>query len=89
MQHCDIALPVLDGARQLTRLHSPEDIISFYHDFGAGNCFDRVFLSNYLRDDDILNAAETANRGADLPTTGYGAIDPIPLKSTFEKPKEP
>tara|TARA_R110000850_G_scaffold134371_2_gene255508 strand:- start:1741 stop:2118 length:378 start_codon:yes stop_codon:yes gene_type:complete len=125
MQHRDIALPGLDDARQLTGLHSPEDIIRFYHDLGAdivaltlgsygvivsdgkavhtitgtkvtaidatgaGDCFNGIFLSNYLRDGDILNAAETANRGAALSTKVYGAVDPIPFKSTLEKPKEP
>lgn len=125
MRHCDIALPGLDDARQLTGLQSPEDIIRFYHDLGAGvvaltlggdgvivsdnqvahtipgtkveakdatgagDCFNGIFLANYLCDGDILNAAETANRGAALSTTGYGAVDPIPYKSTLEKLKEP
>jgi len=125
MQQCDIALPGLDDARQLTGLHSPEDIIGFYHNLGArivaltlgadgvavsdgkavhtisgtkveakdatgaGDCFNGIFLANYLRDGDILNAAETANRGAALSTTGYGAVDPIPFKSTLETSKEP
>ncbi|EEB85191.1 sugar kinase [Roseobacter sp. GAI101] len=125
MRHCDIALPGLDDARQLTGLQSPEDIIRFYHDLGAGvvaltlggdgvivsdnqvahtipgtkveandatgagDCFNGIFLANYLCDGDILNAAKTANRGAALSTTGYGAVDPIPYKSTLEKLKEP
>ncbi|TLP67159.1 sugar kinase [Parasedimentitalea maritima] len=119
MQCCDIALPGLDDARQLTGLHSPEDIIAFYHNLGAkivaltlgadgvsvsdgadvvtipgtqmqakdatgaGDCFNGLFLANYLRDGDILNAAKIANSGAALSTTGYGAVDPIPFNHTL------
>jgi 2-dehydro-3-deoxygluconokinase len=125
MQQCDIALPGLDDARQLTGLHDPEAIIAFYHDLGAhivaltlgadgvavsdgnairtlpgtpvdakdatgaGDCFNGIFLANYLQDGYLVKAAETANRGAALSTTGYGAVDPIPFKSTLEIPKEP
>ena len=124
MGRCNIALPGLDDARQLTGLHSPQDIIAFYHNLGArivaltlgadgvaistgdgiktipgtlvdakdatgaGDCFNGIFLANYLRDGDLLNAAETANRGAALSTTGYGAVDPIPSKSILEQSKE-
>ena len=124
MSQCDIALPGLDDARQLTGLHSPEDIIAFYHDLGArivaltlgadgvalsnddgirtisgtlvdakdatgaGDCFNGIFLANYLRDGDIAKAAETANRGAAFSTMGYGAVDPIPFKSTLEQSKD-
>lgn len=35
MQHCDIALPGLDDARQLTGLDDPHEILRFYHDMGA------------------------------------------------------
>lgn len=35
MRHCDIALPGLDDARQLTGLQVPEEIARFYHDLGA------------------------------------------------------
>lgn len=35
MRHCDIALPGLDDARQLTGLQMPEEIARFYHDLGA------------------------------------------------------
>lgn len=35
MRQCRIALPGLDDARRLTGLHSPQDIIRFYHDLGA------------------------------------------------------
>jgi 2-dehydro-3-deoxygluconokinase len=35
MQLCDVALPGLDDARQLTGLHSPEDIADFYLSLGA------------------------------------------------------
>lgn len=34
MRRADIALPGLDDARQLTGLHSPEEIAAFYHDLG-------------------------------------------------------
>ncbi|NIZ60007.1 2-dehydro-3-deoxygluconokinase [Sedimentitalea sp. CY04] len=124
MGQCDIALPGLDDARQLTGLHSPQDIIAFYHGLGArivaltlgadgvavssngriltipgtpvdakdatgaGDCFNGIFLANYLRDSDIAMAAETANRGAALSTMGYGAVDPIPFKSTLDKSKD-
>lgn len=35
MRHCDIALPGLDDARQLTGRDAPEDIAEFYHELGA------------------------------------------------------
>lgn len=35
MTQCDIALPGLDDARQLTGLNAPEDIVRFYRDLGA------------------------------------------------------
>lgn len=125
MRACDIALPGLDDARQLTGLHSPEEIIGFYHDLGArvvaltlgadgiavsngdtihtlpgvqvdakdatgaGDCFNGIFLANFLRDGDILNAARTANLGAALSTTGYGAVDPIPNNVSLKTTKEP
>ena len=125
MRHCDIALPGLEDARQLTGLHAPEAIIAFYHDLGArivaltlgadgvavsdgdtirtlpgtpvdardatgaGDCFNGIFLANYLADGNILNAAAIANRGAALSTMGYGAVDPIPFKSTLDKSMEP
>lgn len=34
MAACDIALPGLDDARQLTGLQPPEEIVRFYHDLG-------------------------------------------------------
>lgn len=37
MTICDIALPGLDDARQLTGLDAPEDIVRFYHDLGASS----------------------------------------------------
>jgi len=36
MRCCDIALPGLDDARQLTGLEGAEEIVDFYHDLGAG-----------------------------------------------------
>lgn len=115
MRNCDIALPGLDDARQLTGLHSPQDIIGFYHNLGAkivvlslgadgvtvsdgqgnytikgvpvqtvdatgaGDCFNGIFLSAYLIHKDAVKAAELANQGAALSTTGFGAVDPIPF----------
>jgi 2-dehydro-3-deoxygluconokinase len=35
MRRCDIALPGLDDARQLTGLTDPPEIVTFYHDLGA------------------------------------------------------
>lgn len=114
MRRCNIVLPGLDDARQLTSLQSPEDIIGFYHNLGAevvalslgadgvsvsdgqgiltipgvtvpavdatgaGDCFNGIFLSAYLKNKDALKSAELANRGAALSTTGFGAVDPIP-----------
>lgn len=51
---------------------------------GAGDCFNGVFLSEYLVHGDAIRAAERANLGAALSTTGYGAVDPIPDKSTIQ-----
>jgi 2-dehydro-3-deoxygluconokinase len=56
---------------------------------GAGDCFNGIFLANYLEHGNIVIAAEKANRGAALSTTGYGAVTPIPYKSTLETSKEP
>lgn len=125
MRHCDIALPGLDDARQLTEQQSPEDIINFYHALGAGvvaltlgsegvavsngngvhvipgtvvdakdatgagDCFNGIFLANYLQHGDLHKATETANRGAALSTMGYGAVDPIPFKHTLATSKDP
>ncbi len=116
MRNCRIALPGLDDARQLTGLHSPSEIIDFYHDLGAeivaltlgsdgvalsqgdgihslpglkvdavdatgaGDCFNGIFLSTYLRTKNALTSAELANCGAALSTTGFGAVDPIPFR---------
>ena len=121
MQHCQIALPGLDDARQLTGLQSPSDIIRFYHDLGAeivaltlgsdgialsqgdgihslpglrvdavdatgaGDCFNGVFLSCYLRTKDAMKSAELANRAAALSTTGFGAVDSIPFPKDLSK----
>lgn len=35
MRNCEIALPGLDDARQLTGLSDPQAIVAFYHDLGA------------------------------------------------------
>lgn len=124
MRHCDIALPGLDDARQLTGLQSPAEIIAFYHNLGcrivaltlgaegvavsdgseqrtlpgtavdaldatgAGDCFNGIFLAGHLAHGDIWRAAADANLGAALSTTDYGAVDPIPHKSTLETMKE-
>lgn len=121
MRNCRIALPGLDDARQLTGLHSPPDIIGFYHNLGAeivaltlgpdgvalsqegemrvlpgldvnavdatgaGDCFNGIFLSAYLRTKDAVKSAELANRGAALSTTGFGAVDPIPFPKDLKK----
>ncbi|WP_377191149.1 sugar kinase [Ruegeria meonggei] len=118
MRKCNITLPGLDDARQLTGLHSPEDIINFYHDLGAdivalslgadgvsvsegqgihtipgvmvqavdatgaGDCFNGIFLSAYLKSKDVVKSTELANRGAARSTTGYGAVDTIPYGKT-------
>lgn len=125
MQHCTIALPGLDDARQMSGLQAPEEIVRFYHKLGArvvaltlgangvivsdgqalhtlpgarvdaidatgaGDCFNGIFLASYLEHGNLVRAAETANRGAALSTTGYGAVAPIPHKSTLETSKEP
>ncbi|HKK57803.1 sugar kinase [Marinobacter sp.] len=124
MRDCAIALPGLDDARRLTGLHSPEDIINFYHDLGAavvaltlggdgvavssgdgistippldvsvidatgaGDCFNGIFLSDILRGRRPEDAAETANIGAALSTTGFGAVAPIPFPIDIKKTKE-
>ncbi len=51
---------------------------------GAGDCFNGVFLSEYLVHGDTIRAAQRANLGAAISTTGYGAVDPIPHKSTIQ-----
>ena len=119
MERCDIALPGLDDARQLTGQQSPEDIVAFYHRLGAkivavtlghegvavssgdtihtipgisvaavdatgaGDCFNGIFLASYLADGNALSAAERANFGAALSTTGWGALEAVPSRKTL------
>ena len=53
---------------------------------GAGDCFNGIFLSAYLRTKEAVKSAELANRGAALSTMGFGAVDPIPtLKDLTEE----
>ncbi|MFV1530381.1 MULTISPECIES: sugar kinase [unclassified Phaeobacter] len=51
---------------------------------GAGDCFNGIFLSELLRHGDSVRAAEHANLGAALSTTGYGAVAPIPHRPTLQ-----
>ena len=48
---------------------------------GAGDTFDGVFLSEWIRSDDPFSAAEFANAAAALSTTNYGAVDSIPNRN--------
>lgn len=124
MTLCDIALPGLDDARRLTGLHTPDEIIGFYHSLGArvvaltlgsagvavstgdaiatlpafkvnavdatgaGDCFNGVFLSGLLRGVHPEEAARTANAGAAVSTTGFGAVAPIPYPDDIQKLKD-
>ena len=114
MRRCDIALPGLEDAVQLTGLREPAEIVAFYHDLGAGivaltlgadgvlvsdgvrrealpglsvatvdatgagDCFNGIFLAEYLQTGDPFRAAVLANTGAALSTRGWGAISGIP-----------
>lgn len=55
---------------------------------GAGDCFNGIFLSEFLRNRRPEQAAKTANVGAALSTTGYGAVAPIPFPTDINKMKE-
>ncbi|KIC40190.1 2-dehydro-3-deoxygluconokinase [Ruegeria sp. ANG-R] len=72
MELCDIALPGIDDARQLTGLDSPQDIADFYHDLGPsvvaltmGNA--GVFLSSkderYLCPPHSVSAVDATGAG--------------------------
>lgn len=51
---------------------------------GAGDCFNGIFLSLVLRGRPVADAAQNANIGAALSTTGYGAIAPIPFPDDID-----
>ena len=55
---------------------------------GAGDCFNGIFLTQLLLTRDPFLAADIANTGAALSTTGYGAIAPIPTYSDILNAKE-
>jgi 2-dehydro-3-deoxygluconokinase len=46
---------------------------------GAGDCFDGAFVARLAVGDSLQDAARYANAAAALTTTGYTAIEPIPL----------
>ncbi len=50
---------------------------------GAGDTFDGAFLAEYVRNPDPFAAGRYANAAAALSTRGYGAVDPIPDRSTI------
>ena len=52
---------------------------------GAGDTFDGVFLSEWIRSDDPFSAAEFANAAAALSTTNYGAVDSIPNRDEVKE----
>lgn len=55
---------------------------------GAGDCFNGVFLSSYLSGASPEDAAQSANIGAALSTTGFGAVAPIPTPQEIKNQKE-
>jgi 2-dehydro-3-deoxygluconokinase len=52
---------------------------------GAGDTFDGAFITKYLNDATLLEAAKYANAAAALSTKGYGAVTPIPSKEKVEE----
>jgi 2-dehydro-3-deoxygluconokinase len=46
---------------------------------GAGDCFDGSYLARLAAGDDPVAAARWATAAAALATTGYGAVEPLPL----------
>ena len=46
---------------------------------GAGDCFDGSYLAQLASGADPLSAARWASAAASLATTGYGAVDPLPI----------
>ena len=51
---------------------------------GAGDCFDGVFLAEFVRHADPFVAARFANQAAALSTLGYGAVAPLPRRADVE-----
>lgn len=51
---------------------------------GAGDCFDGAFLAEWLSSGDTKRAAAYANCAASLSVEGYGAVTPIPRRTTVE-----
>ncbi len=51
---------------------------------GAGDCFGGAFMAELMRGSDPFAAARYANVAAALSTTGYGAVEPIPIRNQVE-----
>jgi 2-dehydro-3-deoxygluconokinase len=52
---------------------------------GAGDCFCGAALARLAAGDSIWDAARYANAAAALATTGYGAVDPLPLPDAVRR----
>ena len=51
---------------------------------GAGDCFSGAFLTRFLAGNAPAGALRYANAAAALTTTGYGAVAPIPNRTSVE-----
>jgi 2-dehydro-3-deoxygluconokinase len=52
---------------------------------GAGDCFGGAFIARLIEGDDPFSAARYANVAAALSTQGFGAVAPIPDRTTVER----
>lgn len=55
---------------------------------GAGDCFNGIFLANLISTENAVQAAERANFGAAISTTGLGALNAIPTKDSLTEQME-
>jgi 2-dehydro-3-deoxygluconokinase len=73
---------VSDGTR---REHIPGIKVKALDATGAGDCFCGAALARLAAGDSIWDAARYANAAAALATTGFGAVDPLPLPDAVRK----
>ena len=66
------------------RMHVAGDRVATVDDTGAGDCFSGAFLTRFLAGNAPAEALRYANAAAALTTTGYGAVAPIPNRTSVE-----
>ena len=73
---------VSDGNK---REHIRGSVVKAVDATGAGDCFCGAALARLAAGDSIWEAARYANAAAALATTGFGAVDPLPLPDAVRK----